>query len=738
MRAWGRFVHRHRGSVLAASLLVFVAGIALLVRGGTLKNTNSFDFESGRGFAKITNQLPRDAVSFDLVIGSPTLTSGSREFATAVTAALAPLARDPRVTRVSLPPLDTPTAVSPHISADRHYVVATVAVRDGFFVASAYFPELRGEIHSEVLTIRPIGELALNSDFTTLSESDLKLAETISLPLALILLLIVFASLPAALLCLFVGGAAVIGGVGATFALSRVTDVSIYALNIVSLIGLGVAIDYSLFIVNRFRDELRAGTDREAALAAAMATAGRAIAYSGLTVAAGLCGLLFYQGTFMSSLGFCGAIVVTLAVLQSMTLLPAMLAYLGPGIDRLSLPRRRAGTDGSSRGFWHGLALRVMRRPWLVLVPCLALLLLAGSPSPQMRLANASVDLLPPTADSRQGADLLTAHFPAASTNTITAVLDFGAASPLDQHSIAAAYAVAQRIAHTAGVATVSGYVALDPSKPESYYAQSLYGLGPNGIPDPIRAEISSTVGNHIAVLHATTTFPVPSDQARDVVRDIRAHDQADGVSVDVTGDTAFDLDFVNFMVSRSLPAVLFVMAVTFVILLVLLRSVILPVKAVIMNLLSLSAAFGAMVFIFQQGHLSGLLNFTPASIDPTLPILLFCIIYGLSMDYEVFLLTRMQEAWGHHHDNRRAVAEGLEASGRLVTGAAAIMIGVFAAFALASVVVVKSVGLGMAIAVFVDATIVRALVVPALMRLMGDANWWAPSWMRRRLRTGS
>ncbi len=214
-------------------------------------------------------------------------------------------------------------------------------------------------------------------------------------------------------------------------------------------------------------------------------------------------------------------------------------------------------------------------------------------------------------------------------------------------------------------------------------------------------------------------------------MRTIRAQRAVDGASVLVTGDTAFDIDFVGYIVHQTPFAVGFAMLTTMVVLFFLLRSLILPIKAVLMNLLSLSAAFGAMVWIFQDGHLSGILNVTPGAIDPTLPVLLFCVVFGLSMDYEVFLLTRMQEAWHRTHDNRLAVADGLERSGRLVTGAAAIMITVFVAFGLARVVTIKATGIGMAVAVLADATLVRALVVPALMRLLGRANWWAPRWTR-------
>ncbi len=263
---------------------------------------------------------------------------------------------------------------------------------------------------------------------------------------------------------------------------------------------------------------------------------------------------------------------------------------------------------------------------------------------------------------------------------------------------------------------------------------QQLYADGIAGLPEAERAQVTQLTGSSIAVLRAYTPYAESSDQAQNVVRYIRAHDRVDGAQVLVTGNTAFDMDYVQYMLDQTPWAIVYVMVTTFLLLMVLLRSLVLPLKAVLMNLLSLSASFGALVFIFQQGHLSALLDFSPAPLDPTIPVLVFCVVFGLSMDYEVFLLTRMREEWRAHGDNRRAVAAGLQASGRLVTGAAAIMVTVFLVFGLvSSVVVIKALGLGMAIAIFVDASLVRALVVPALMRLLGPVNWWAPRWLQNR-----
>jgi RND superfamily putative drug exporter len=747
MSWWGGFVHRHRWWVLIASLLVFAASAAVLSRGATLNNSNTFHFESSQGLALETDQLPTSiANGFEVVLGSPSLSVGSPAFAEAVTDALAPLRRDRRVEAILLPPLDSPTAKSSLISGDRHWVAAEVGLYETNFDAAAQiFPSLRAEVHSSVLTVHAAGDLALDSSFNIRSEQDLQRAD-VSIPAALILLVIVFGSVVAALLCLGVGLVAVAGGLAAMYTLAHHTDVSTYALNVVVILGLGIAIDYSLFIVSRFREELGRRQSVEAALAVTMRTAGTAVAFSGITVAVGATALLFYSGTILTSMGLSGSFVVVISVVYALSFLPALLAILGERVNRwrpgsLLRPFRRAGATAGGRdpaspttGFWSRLANLVMRRPVAVLLPCIALLLLAGSPLADLHLAEADVTLLPPGDDARQGTELLTQLF--GEGNAIDVVLAFSG-SPYLPANVATAYAMGQRLTSLSGISSVTSYVNLPGVSGLTAY-QALYADGTASLQPEVSAEVTQITGRTIAVLRAYTPFPQSSDQAQAVLRDIRAHDQVDGAQALVTGDTAFDVDYVQYMLDQTPWAVAYVMVVTFLLLALLLRSVVLPLKAVVMNLLSLSAAFGALVFIFQQGHLSGLLDFSPEPLDPTIPVLIFCVVFGLSMDYEVFLLTRMREAWDEHADNRLAVASGLQASGRLVTGAAAIMVTVFAVFGLvSSVVIIKALGLGMAIAIFVDATVVRALVVPAVMRLIGPVNWWAPRWMRRRSHSG-
>ncbi|MBV8445732.1 MAG: MMPL family transporter [Candidatus Dormibacteraeota bacterium] len=730
MRRWGRFVHAHRRAVLAVSAVCFVLSGIALVNGGQLKNASDYNVEATRAANLANKQLPAAVgSSFGFVMTDASQTYTDPQYQAAVTQALTPLRRDTRVLSVETPYDGTPSSHA-LVSANGHSILVVVGVTLDFSTARADFGQFRAEVQSSQLQIDTSGDVPLAYDFDTLLGSDLRRSEVISLPLALILLVIVFGTGVAALLCLGVGVLAVAGGAGAVLLLAHNMDVSTYAVNVVTLIGLGVAIDYSLFIVTRYREELAVDGDVERALGTTLATAGRAIAFSGITVAIGLVGLLFYTGTPLVSMGVAGAIVVAISVLYGLTFLPAMLAVLGPRVNRLRVPFLQPRPFG--HGLWHRLAIAVMRRPIIVLVPTVAVLLAAGSPFLGIKLANSDVEQLPTTAESRVGAELLQSSFPAEGQNDIQVVLQFAQGSPLQPQNVAIAYAASRRFAQLAGVVSVGSYVDVVPSLSLQQY-QQMYATSPRtALPAVVADEVHTTVGSSIAVLDVRTPYLATSDAAHALVRTIRANDSFSGATALVTGDTAFDIDLVDYMVQHTPAAVVFVVLSSFVVLLLLLRSLVLPLKAVVMNALSLSAAFGALVWVFQQGHLSSTLGFTAGPLDPTIPVLLFCIVFGLSMDYEVFLLTRMQEAWRRTHDNRAAVADGLERSGRLVTGAAAIMACVFIAFALASVVTIKAIGLGMAVAVIVDATLVRALVVPATMRLLGRVNWYAPRWLQR------
>jgi len=738
--AWGRFVYRHRWPVLAISVLFLLASGFIAGQGGKLESGGFIETaESGRASRLIEQELPIVGGStFTLIFSSETLRARDPDFRAAVEAALVPLKTDPRVDTI-ITPYD-PTTIQPEhqISKDERAIAVDVAVKDTIDVARDYYPTLRAKVSSDKLKVQATGVLAINNGFNVVLLADLQRAEVVALPLALILLLIVFGAVVAALIPLGTGLLAVMSGIAGMYLLSRITGVSVYAQNVVTLIGLGVAIDYSLFVTSRFREEMLRGRSREDALGIAMSTSGRAVTFSGVTVAIGLSGMLFYEGTFLPSMGLAGAIVVASAVFYGLTFLPALLALLGPRIDRLRVPIFRANESG--RGWWHAIATAVMRRPVLVLVPTVAFILLAGSPFLHLRLASSDVRTLPTHEEARAAYDKLLSDFPGAGQNHMSVIAYYPSGSPLDPSRVPQLQELNARLAKVPGVQQVQSAFSIDPRVLGAPDLATIYALPRERLPAQLQTVLRQTVGQHIALFDVAAPYPFYSDEARQLVRDLRAVDTPPGGEKLVTGFTAIDLDTVNFIVERTPTAVSFVMLATIIVLFLLLGSVVLPLKAVVMNLLSISASFGALVWVFQDGNGARLLGFEAASIDPSTPVIMFCIVFGLSMDYEVLLLSRIQEEYRRTGDNAHAVAEGLERSGRLITGAAAIMVGVFAAFGLAEILLIKAIGLGMALAVAVDATLVRALVVPATMRLLGNLNWWAPrplARLYRRLRLG-
>ena len=728
--ALARLALARRWLVIAVSACVLLLSGGVIVRGGALTSGDTVGTEAHAGRKLLDDELHLPGTSsFTVVFSSATLVADDPAFIEAMRSALAPLRGDPAVASVMAAD-DAPDMVAARLrSDDGHHALAVVSIRGDYRAAARIYPALRARIHAGPLQTVFTGYLAFRRDLDDTLERDLLIAEAVSLPLALLVLLLVFRTAVAATLPVFVGGLAVVSGIAGVMALSRAMDVAAYAINVASLIGLAVAIDYSLFIVSRYRDELARGLSYDAALVVAMNTAGRAVAFSGLAVGIGLSGLLFLRGSFLAPMGLAGAIVVLLAVAFALTFLPALLAVLGPRIHAGAMPFASRGPAAGGR--WQRLALWVMKRPVVVLVPVLALLVSLAGPFAHLRLAVADVRVLPTSAEARRGWDLLARTFPDYAANRIYVVVQFPSEPVLDAPRAAALYDASQSIQKLPGVRAVESIVDLGPMFDRA--STAVVATTPRADLTPeLQFLRDATVGRTAVVLQVLTDASPASDASRDVVRAIRSRrDVADG-RVLVTGQTADDLAVGSFIRERAPIAVAFVVSMTFLVLLVLLRSVLLPLKAVLMNLLSIGASFGALVWLFQDGHCAWLLRFEPGPIDPTLPVLLFCTLFGISMDYEVLMLTRMHEEYARAGDNTAAVAAGLEHTGRLITSAAAIMVSVFAAFALASVIAVKAMGVSLAIAVALDATLVRVLIVPATMRLMGDLNWWCPALLRR------
>jgi RND superfamily putative drug exporter len=735
---WGRLAHRRRWWIVGVSALSLLPAAGVLARGAALEaGTTLATTESGRAATLISRELPGQPVSFDLILGHASLTSTDPAFRSAVERALAPLRADPRIARVRTP-YDAGPADPSLTSRDGRRIRAVVelvqrASGPTSLEFSAVPPEvyasLRRLVRSDALDVVAAGGLPLNHDFVDVAKRDLARAELVILPVVAVFLLLAFRSVIAALLPLGVGVLAMIGGIAGVELLARHMSVSAYAPNIVTMIGLGVAIDYSLFIVSRFREEIGRRPIPDA-LAIAMTTAGRAILFSGVTVAIGLTGMMVLGLGNIGSLGLAGTIVVVLAVVYALTFLPAVLAILGPRVNALSLPLSRWSDASERQSVWRRVATVVMAHPWRVFLPVTALLLLLGTPFLHIRLGAGDATALPPWAEARRGHEILQREFPGGDTSRIVVVLRYADGSPLAPDRVDQAWDLGRWIATQPGVTQVVSAVDL-PGLSRDQSRQ--LAAAPAALrPAPLAEAYTQMVGAHVLLISVTTSVDPGSDAARALVRAIRDRHPPVGGEVLVTGQTAFDLDFIRVVGERAPLAIGLVVVATYVALFLLLGSVLLPLKAVIVNTFSITASYGALVWIFQDGHLASWLSFTPGPIQTATPIIMFCLVFGLSMDYEVLLLSRIREEWERTGDNAQAVARGLESTGRLITWAGAIMAGVFFAFALADSVIIKAVGIGIGLAVILDATVVRALLVPATMRLMGRWNWWAPASVAR------
>ncbi len=544
--------------------------------------------------------------------------------------------------------------------------------------------------------VRVGGAAAIFQQITTMVREDLTRAELIALPLLFVLSLWVFRGLVAALVMPLMGGMVIALAFAAVGVINLVTTMSIFSANLIVAIGLGLAVDYSLLMITRFRLELGRGRDRAAALAETMRTSGVSVAYSALTVAAALAGLMVFPMNFLFSMGLGGLIVALLAGTASLVVLPAALWLLGPRINALAPGRwQRPAAAESSGGAWYRLSRAVLRRPLVTAVVTSAVLLVLATPVLKIHFIPIDSSVLPASADARAVSDIATREFPGGDGAPI------GVAQVLPGAPAASARAArecARRMSHEDGVAAVT---------PPARDGGDVWSF---------------------AVMSRDASLSDASVGLVERLRDVRCDGDV------LVGGVAADFIDQRAALARGLPLAVGIIAlVTVAALFLMTGSVVLPLKAVVMNVLSIAATIGIVVWVFQEGHLAGLLHFDPAGgIGLTQPMLLGAVAFGLSTDYAVFLLSRIRELKLAGRTNDEAIAEGLQHTGRVITAAAILFAFAVGAFATSRVIVLKEIGLGTALAVLIDASIVRALLVPATMGVLGEANWWAPRLLRR------
>ncbi|MER3434909.1 MAG: hypothetical protein C4288_16190 [Leptolyngbya sp. ERB_1_1] len=571
------------------------------------------------------------------------------------------------------------------------------------------------------LTGKPI----VDQEIQRIGKADLSLVELRVLPLTLIALWIVFGSVIAATMPVVMGAVTVSVTLGILYLITFKLSVSIFALNLTTMLGLGLGIDYALLIVTRFREELVLQSV-EQAIAQTLNTAGRAVFFSGLTVCIGLICLMLFPIGFLQSLGMSGAIVVLLSVAAALTLLPALLGVIGQGIQHSVI-------QPTKQRFWAAIARAVARHSLASAVIVLMIVVGLSLPFLSARFGLGGAEILPKTSTARAGVEVLQRSFGAGEIAPILLSIQTKSsdseANILSSNHLSTLYRWVAQLQSDPRVASVKSLVNLDPRWTVEIY-QQLY-RDSSRIADPKLANVLKQLSHHSTTLVIVKSRTDSHDAAsRDLVRDLRAS-ELKGLTVQAAGQTANELDTIAIIQQRFPIVLAALMSATFVVLCILLRSVVLPVKAIVMNLLSIGGSFGALVFIFQQGHLQTELNFAPVGyLDALLPVVLFCVLFGLSMDYEVFLLARIQEAYERCGRNAESVIEGLEHTGSIITSAAMLIIIVTSAFAFSTLIFVKALGLGIAIAIFIDATLIRAILVPATMTLLGGCNWWSPRFL--------
>ena len=831
----GPFAYRHRWPILVFWALVFVTAALFAPKlGGQLKG-GGFDGSGGdseRVQDLMIQEFGLSRANLVIVFESHNLSARGEEYQRAEDEALEPLRHIEEIHSVTT---YADTKDQRFLSDDGNKTYALVGFNVSVAETQSLVDEVRRKVRSDELTTYVTGPSAVYLDITNASAEDIRRAEKYAFPLALVILVIAFGTLVAAGIPVLIGGVGVLTALAALYFLAGVYDMSVYVLSIATMLGLGLGIDYALFAVSRFREELENYPIPEA-VSITVATAGRSIFFSGLAVLIGLSGLLFFPFMFIRSIGVAGVVVVFVSVCAALTLLPAVLGVLGHKVNALAV-RRNRGAVGA--GFWGRSAEAVMQHPVLVILIVGAILSALLYPVTHMKIGIPEASVLPEKYESRAGDDILKQDFDYASLSPmqIVATVPDG---PLSAEGLEDIKQLGDRVREANGVRSVESIYTIGETAAREYaeevsnarkeaeaeargrsdaLVEERYnqleqaqiqkeveeqtsqlvadqGTLPPGAEEQIRSQVESEVRSRLeeagareqirseveselqqrvdeqvpnlpdgisangeitaegvanylklpearepeelqaakddlvagdlTLLRSVTKASPYDGPAREAVGDVRSVEPPEGVSFLVGGLSAGQKDFISSVYSKAPYAAAFVLGVTYLVLLYTFRSVFIPLKAVAVNILSLTASFGAMVFVFQDGNLSNVLNFTPLGfVDATLPILIFCTIFGVSMDYEVFLLSRIREAYENGDSNTASVAKGLASTAGIITSAAAIIIVVTGAFAFSSVIITKAIGLGLAVAVFVDATIIRVLLVPATMRVLGDWNWW-------------
>jgi len=749
LTAIGRGVVRHKKKVVAFWAILLIVGVMFAPR---LQEVFEREFVTGntgdsQAAADIIGEefTQRSPFQEQLVFSSDTWTVDDPEYREATESVIDAFTGTGVVTNISS---YYSTGDRLLVSPDGRTTYATVDLRsrnhsDGMTIAGELLDTIDGVTTPPGFTASLTGLEVVHADITEGSTQSLARAEAFGLPVALLVLIVVFGALVAAFLPLLLGVISIVISLALAFLVGQWMDLSVFLETFASMLGLGIGIDYSLFILNRYRAERKAGREVGPAVSETVTHAGKAIAFSGLTVMIGLSALLATGEPTVVSVGIGGILVVVVAVAAALTLMPATVAILG---DRIEAPRAltRALDRTHRGGFWHRWATHVMRRPVRYALVGLTLVIAMLWPALSMERGSLGVKLLSEDFESRQGYEMVVDAFGEGLTSPVQIVVqsERGIDDPQVLAGIDRLTTAVSRDPRFTGAMSVTSL--LPDATLEQY--QAMYADGFTGVPGPMRGPVGQFVNlerdaDTTVVLGFLAADP-GTQQAWNTVEAVRSEiiptvTELGDSTVLVGGTSAIEKDATDALYGRVPFVIGLILAATFLLLMVLFRSILIPIKAVIMNLFSVFAAFGLLVLVFQGGYGDSLLGFTSiGSVNWVTPVLLFAVLFGLSMDYEVFLMSRIRELHDRGYSNEESVAMGLERTGSVITGAAAIMVVVFGAYVLSDIIVVKELGFALAVAVAIDAALIRVILVPATMRLMGEWNWWLPKWLDRILPT--
>ncbi|MFT4060365.1 MAG: MMPL family transporter [Legionella sp.] len=728
----GKFINRFRWPIIILWLLAILGCIPFMPNlMDPFKTTGFIDEHSSS--AKATNYLNKkfgydSNNKFLIMYHSSKLDISDSEFSAKIKKSLAGLDDFPMKHEILLP------YKNHQVSKDKHTAYAVIILKSLKPISDEQLANFKKTIKKPTnMTMQIGGEPQFVEHVTNQTQIDLYKADFIATPVAIITLIFVFGSVTAALLPIILGSGCAVIILTSLYFLGHYFTLSVFTINIALLLGLCLCLDYSLFFINRFRDELHNGLTAGQAIAVTQNSAGKAIFFSGLAVFVSLSALFLFPINILFSVAVGGLAAVFFAVFISTILLPAILAVLKNKIDFLSIHLIKRNPENNF-SCWHWLAERVVRRPYTFFLTILVILLVLGYPFLSVKLGISDYKIFPEHSPSRSFYDTYAEKFNAQELNPIQLIVHSKNTSILSKKNLNKIYDLVEKLKKNPRIKKIEGIISSSSDLSKSQY-YSLYHTK-QGLADTyVKQLLATTTLKNLTVLNIVSKYPINSPETKTLIEELRNLKPIHGLDLQLTGTAVCNIDVLH-SIYRILPyAVLWIMVFSYLILLILLRSIFLPFKAILMNLLSLCASYGALVFVFQEGYLSKTFNFEPQGmLDISLLVIIFCALFGFSMDYEVFLLSRIKEAYLLTQDNNKSIVFGIEKSSRIITSAALIVVVICGSFLVADVLMVKAFGLGIAVAIFMDAFLIRSFLVPATMALFKSWNWYLPKWLDRLL----